>query len=259
MDEVNHKSDDGCKVNHKNDNGYEFNHNHVLQGLMKKWISGSCGVGFAVAYTYNSRSSYFLVNFTIQNCNILMENILKAADLPARQREIRESRSASRSERERGRSENGEMGGFIIEKANGPLSEGELKIENLNPADNPLVTFNYFKEPEDLRKCVKGIRTIFKAVETKAYLDYKYANMTVKDIFDLNMKLQAYLPVRGNNSSALEQYCKSSVRTMWHYHGGCQIGKVVDDEYKVSGVDAYESSMDLLYSTLPGLIRKLVF
>ncbi|KAI3805008.1 hypothetical protein L1987_26984 [Smallanthus sonchifolius] len=131
-----------------------------------------------------------------------------------------------------------QMGGFLIEKTNGPLSEGELKIENLNPADNPSVTFNYFKEPEDLRKCVNGIRTIFKTVETKAYSNYKYANLTVKDILDLNMKLQAYLPVRGNKSSSLERYCKSSVRTMWHYHGGCQIGKVVDDEYKVFGVDA---------------------
>ncbi|KAJ0672695.1 putative glucose-methanol-choline oxidoreductase, FAD/NAD(P)-binding domain superfamily [Helianthus annuus] len=29
-----------------------------------------------------------------------------------------------------------------------------------------------------------------------------------------------------------------TVRTVWHYHGGCHIGKVVDDEYKVIGVDA---------------------
>ncbi|KAK9065349.1 hypothetical protein SSX86_016732 [Deinandra increscens subsp. villosa] len=94
------------------------------------------------------------------------------------------------------------------------------------------------QEPEDLRKCVDGIRTIFKTFKTKAYSNYKYANMTVKDILDLNMNLQGYLPIKGNNSSLLEKYCKSSVRTMWHYHGGCQIGKVVDHEYKVFGVDA---------------------
>lgn len=26
--------------------------------------------------------------------------------------------------------------------------------------------------------------------------------------------------------------------TIWHYHGGCQVGKVVDHDYKVLGVDA---------------------
>ncbi|GJW69772.1 oxygen-dependent choline dehydrogenase [Tanacetum coccineum] len=131
-----------------------------------------------------------------------------------------------------------QMGGFIFEKINGPLSMGELKIENLDPADNPSVTFNYFKEPEDLKKCVKGIKTILKAVESKAFSKYKYANMTIKDILDLNVKLPGYGFVRSNTSSSLEHYCKDTIRTMWHYHGGCRIGKVVDHEYKVVGVDA---------------------
>ncbi|KAK9072309.1 hypothetical protein SSX86_008742 [Deinandra increscens subsp. villosa] len=131
-----------------------------------------------------------------------------------------------------------QMGGFFIEKINGPLSMGELKIENLNPSDNPSVTFNYFKEPKDLQKCIYGIKTILNAVESKAFSNYKYANMTVKDILDLNLKLPVNLRVHANTSSSLEQYCKETVRTMWHYHGGCRMGKVVDHEYKVFGVDA---------------------
>ncbi|KAI3829330.1 hypothetical protein L1987_03450 [Smallanthus sonchifolius] len=130
-----------------------------------------------------------------------------------------------------------QMGGFFIEKINGPLSMGELKIENLNPADNPSVTFNYFKEPKDLQKCVSGIKIILRAAESKAFSNYKYANMTVKDILDLNLKLPVNLRAHANTSSSLEQYCKDTVRSMWHYHGGCRIGKVVDHEYKVFGVD----------------------
>ena len=129
------------------------------------------------------------------------------------------------------------MGGFIFEKINGPLSMGELKIDNRNPADTPSVTFNYFKEPEDLRKCVKGVATILKAIESKAFSNYKFANMTVQEILDINMRLPGNDLVRSNTSSSLEQYCKDTVRTMWHYHGGCHIGKVVDHEYKVFGVD----------------------
>ncbi|KAM0026753.1 putative glucose-methanol-choline oxidoreductase, FAD/NAD(P)-binding domain superfamily [Helianthus debilis subsp. tardiflorus] len=131
-----------------------------------------------------------------------------------------------------------QMGGFMIEKISGPLSKGELRIKNLNPADNPSVTFNYFKEPTDLQKCVKGIRTVLKAIESKAFSNYKYANMTSKDILDLNLRLPMNLRVHGKTSSSLEQYCKDTVRSMWHYHGGCHIGQVVDSEYKVLGVDA---------------------
>ncbi|XP_076928977.1 protein HOTHEAD-like [Bidens hawaiensis] len=82
------------------------------------------------------------------------------------------------------------MGGFFIEKISGPSSMGELKIENLNPSDNPSVTFNYFKDPKDLHKCVYGIKTILKAIQSKAFLIYKYANMTSKDILDLHLKLR---------------------------------------------------------------------
>ncbi|GJY36336.1 oxygen-dependent choline dehydrogenase [Tanacetum coccineum] len=131
-----------------------------------------------------------------------------------------------------------QMGAFVFEKVNGPLSKGELKIENRNPAENPSVTFNYFKEPGDLLKCVNGVKTILKAVESKAYSKYKYANMTVKDILDINMKLPGHGFVRGNTYTSLEQYCKDTVRTLWHYHGGCRIGEVVDYKYKVVGVDA---------------------
>ncbi|KAK9062133.1 hypothetical protein SSX86_019319 [Deinandra increscens subsp. villosa] len=131
-----------------------------------------------------------------------------------------------------------QMGGFFIEKIKGPQSMGELNIKNLNPSDNPSVTFNYFKEPKDLKKCVNGIKTILRAIESKAFSNYKYLNMTVKEILDLNLKLPVNLRVHANTSSTLEQFCKDTVRSMWHYHGGCRIGKVVDHEYKVFGVDA---------------------
>lgn len=132
-----------------------------------------------------------------------------------------------------------EMGGFIFEKINGPLSKGELTIVTRNPADNPAITFNYFSEPEDLQKCVKGIETILNAVDSQAFSKYKFANMTKQDILDLNIRLPHNQNVpTSNTSTSLEQQCKETVRTMWHYHGGCHIGQVVDDEYKVIGVNS---------------------
>ncbi|XP_024982879.1 protein HOTHEAD-like [Cynara cardunculus var. scolymus] len=131
-----------------------------------------------------------------------------------------------------------QMGGFIFEKVNYPQSKGYLKLQNRNPADNPSVKFNYFKKPNDLQKCVLGVKVILKAIESKSFSKFKYPNMTIQDILDLNVKMPTTFPPHANTSSSLEQYCKDNVRTVWHYHGGCRMGKVVDDNYKIQGVDA---------------------
>jgi len=41
-----------------------------------------------------------------------------------------------------------------------------------------------------------------------------------------------------NDDAQLSSYCKRTVRTMWHYHGGCVVGKVVDADYRVLGTNA---------------------
>ncbi|KAJ9564775.1 hypothetical protein OSB04_000741 [Centaurea solstitialis] len=131
-----------------------------------------------------------------------------------------------------------EMGGFVFSKLEGPFSTGELKLRSRNPTDIPSVKFNYFEDPRDLEKCVNSISTILTAIESSAFSKFKYANMTTQDILELNAKLPTYFPTSANTSLSLEQFCKDTVRTLWHFHGGCQIGKVVDDDYKVIGVDS---------------------
>ncbi|KAF3586866.1 hypothetical protein F2Q69_00026506 [Brassica cretica] len=34
-----------------------------------------------------------------------------------------------------------------------------------------------------------------------------------------------------------EEFCQHTVTTIWHYHGGCVVGRVVDGDYKVIGID----------------------
>ena len=59
-------------------------------------------------------------------------------------------------------------GGVILQKTNGPISKGNLKLLSTNPNLNPSVTFNYYKEPEDLKKCVDGMKTITREHEEEA-------------------------------------------------------------------------------------------
>ncbi|CAK9311007.1 unnamed protein product [Citrullus colocynthis] len=130
-------------------------------------------------------------------------------------------------------------GGFILEKITGPISSGHLELRTRDPNDNPSVTFNYFKEPTDLRRCVAGINLISRIIESKSFARFRYDNVSVATL--LNMTASApinLLPRHENMSRSPEQYCRDTVMTIWHYHGGCQTGAVVDSDYKVYGVDS---------------------
>lgn len=131
------------------------------------------------------------------------------------------------------------QGGFILEKIMGPISSGRLELRTRDPNENPSVTFNYFKEPRDLERCVAGINIIQRIIESKSFARFRYDNVSVETL--LNMTASApinLLPKHGNVSRSPEQYCRDTVMTIWHYHGGCQVGAVVDSDYRVYGVDS---------------------
>ena len=48
--------------------------------------------------------------------------------------------------------------GFILKKVMDPISTGHLELRIRNPNDNPSLTFNYFKDLQDLQRCVQGIQ-----------------------------------------------------------------------------------------------------
>ncbi|KAI5655578.1 hypothetical protein M9H77_32765 [Catharanthus roseus] len=129
-------------------------------------------------------------------------------------------------------------GGFILEKIMGPKSTGHLELRNINPHENPSVTFNYFKEPEDLQRCVDGIKVIENIIVSKSFSQFRYDDIPVAVLLNMTASSPVnLLPKHTNSSTSLEQFCKDTVMTIWHYHGGCQVGKVVDHDYKVLGVD----------------------
>ncbi|XP_022738006.1 protein HOTHEAD-like [Durio zibethinus] len=128
--------------------------------------------------------------------------------------------------------------GSIFEKIKGPISRGQLGLRSTNPNDNPKVTFNYFQESEDLTKCVKGMETVIDVISSKSFSKFRYRNITTQALLDTMVKLPLNLrPKHPNSATSLEQFCIDTVTTLWHYHGACQVGKVVDQDYKVIGID----------------------
>ncbi|CAA7032199.1 unnamed protein product [Microthlaspi erraticum] len=127
----------------------------------------------------------------------------------------------------------------IVQKVAGPASRGHMELKNTNPDDNPSVTFNYYQEPEDLNKCVKGLNIVMNVINSKAFSKYKPIGVTARELLNLILSLPGNLRPRHVSSTFdLKQYCIDTVMTMYHYHGGCQVGKVVDKNYKVLGIDS---------------------
>lgn len=129
-------------------------------------------------------------------------------------------------------------GGFIIEKLANPISTGQLSLINTNVDDNPSVTFNYFSHPKDLQRCVEGIRMATKIVQSEHFTNVTQCDkQTVDKILNMTVLSNVNLiPKHPNDTKSLEQFCKDTVITIWHYHGGCHVGKVVTPDYKVIGV-----------------------
>ncbi|AES94124.2 glucose-methanol-choline (GMC) oxidoreductase family protein [Medicago truncatula] len=144
-------------------------------------------------------------------------------------------------------------GGFILEKILGPISTGHLELRNTDPNENPLVTFNYFQDPRDLERCIQGMNTIEKIIDSKAFSPFKYTNMSVSMLLNMTANSPVnLLPKHTNTSMSLEQFCRDTVMTIWHYHGGCQVGRVVDSDYKVAGVHALRVIDGSTFNHSPG-------
>ncbi|XP_022148088.1 protein HOTHEAD-like [Momordica charantia] len=146
------------------------------------------------------------------------------------------------------------QGGFILEKIADPISTGQLTLANTNVDDNPSVTFNYFGHPYDLHRCVDGIRMAAKVVQSKHFTKYtKNTRQSIEKLLNATVKANVNLiPKHTNDTKSLEQFCRDTVISIWHYHGGCHVGKVVSPDYKVLGVSRLRVVDGSTFSESPG-------
>ncbi|KAK3039231.1 hypothetical protein RJ639_027935 [Escallonia herrerae] len=143
--------------------------------------------------------------------------------------------------------------GVILEKIAGPFSTGHMELETKDPNDNPRVTFNYFKNPQDLQRCVDGMNTIIKVINSESFSRFRFPLMSVQDLVDLMVAIPVNLrPRRVGDTVSMEDFCVDTLMTIWHYHGGCQVGRVVDRDYRVLGVDALRVVDGSTYYDSPG-------
>ncbi|KAK8714700.1 hypothetical protein V6N13_042050 [Hibiscus sabdariffa] len=145
------------------------------------------------------------------------------------------------------------QGGYIIEKAGRPLSTGHIELRSTDPNETPKVWFNYFREVEDVKMCVRGMKTIIKVVNSKAFSRFRYPSISTLDLLKLTAALPSNLrPRHPNTATSLKQFCRDTPMTFWHYHGSCQVGKVVDNDYRVLGIDGLRVIDASTFHVTPG-------
>ncbi|KAB2606914.1 (R)-mandelonitrile lyase 2-like [Pyrus ussuriensis x Pyrus communis] len=138
--------------------------------------------------------------------------------------------------------------GFFMVKIRGPiLSHGSLKLQSSYDAKvAPNVKFNYFAEEGDLSQCVNAMGKMRDLLKTNALKPFKTRDLPGLEGFNL---FQPSLPM---NQSDDASFCRDTVATHWHYHGGCSVGKVVDGDLRVTGIKALRVVDGSIFNSSPG-------
>eukprot|EP00253_Pinus_taeda_P005981 PITA_05981 len=126
--------------------------------------------------------------------------------------------------------------GYIFEKLAFPLSRGELRLLSRDPRENPSVRYNYYSHPLDLQRCVQSVSLIVDLLKTRSLERFAYAAANDSSR-QFHFSGQA-LPDNPLDDAAMAQFCHATLNTIWHYHGGCELGLVINEKYQVNGVDS---------------------
>ncbi|KAL8242743.1 hypothetical protein R6Q59_013045 [Mikania micrantha] len=136
----------------------------------------------------------------------------------------------------------------IMEKIIGPVSAGSLRLSSADILTSPIVRFNYFKDPVDLERCVNGTRKIGELLRTRAMAGFRFWNHHRAGFRFVGVRL----PANQSSDEEMGAFCRRTVNTIWHYHGGCLVGRVVDSDLKVMGVSSLRVIDGSTFSVSPG-------
>ncbi len=127
------------------------------------------------------------------------------------------------------------MGAKLVGKGHGylvntvllrPKSRGTTTLKSANPSDAPIIDFNAFSDPDDMRVFVHGIKMSRRIAETPAFAPYR-----VREIFP---------GPRVNTDAEFDAWARERAATIYHAVGTCKMGTgkdaVVDAELKVHGI-----------------------
>ncbi|XP_071703050.1 sinalpyl alcohol oxidase Nec3-like [Rutidosis leptorrhynchoides] len=121
-------------------------------------------------------------------------------------------------------------------KVTRPVSTGSLNLKSSTDVTiSPSVKFNYYSNKEDIRQCGQIVEELRKILDIKAMEEYKFPDILGGSSFRF---IGPSLPEDLSDEGSIETFCRETLSTFWHIHGGCLVNKVVDSNLKVIGVDS---------------------
>ena len=105
-----------------------------------------------------------------------------------------------------------------------PESRGSIHAKSADIADAPVITANYLSTPLDRDTLLQGMRILLNIFEQSALQPY------------LNGRLSPDVETDLTDDDALMAYIRREASTVYHPTSTCSIGKVVDENLRVMGV-----------------------
>lgn len=137
----------------------------------------------------------------------------------------------------------------LMEKITGPLSAGSLRLASTGVRVNQIVRKNHFSNPGDVERCVNGTRKIGDVLRSHSMEDFFFWEWFGGRDFRY---VGPALPVDQSNDRLMGEFCRRIVSTIWHYLGGCLMGKVVERNFRVIGIDALRVVDGSIFTVSPG-------
>nr|YP_004842100.1 hypothetical protein LKY79_mgp108 [Beta macrocarpa]CBX24902.1 hypothetical protein [Beta macrocarpa] len=136
-----------------------------------------------------------------------------------------------------------------MEKISGPLSSGYLHLASTDVRLNPSIQFNYFSNTKDRELCVACMRKIRGILRSRSMEDFKFNTCFGQRDFRF---MGPSLPADQSDDVLMGEFYRQTVSTIWHYHGGCVVGKVVDRDLRVIGINALRVVDGSILTISPG-------
>ncbi|KAK4267688.1 hypothetical protein QN277_024435 [Acacia crassicarpa] len=137
----------------------------------------------------------------------------------------------------------------LISKTSGPVSSGFLRLASTDVRVNPIVRFNYFNVTVDVDRCVNGARKMGQIMRSRAFDDFKFRNWFGGREFRI---VGPAMPANQMSYVEMAAFCRRTLNTIWHYHGGCVVGRVVHPSLRVIGISSLRVVDGSVFGISPG-------
>ncbi|KAJ0891795.1 putative (R)-mandelonitrile lyase [Helianthus annuus] len=115
---------------------------------------------------------------------------------------------------------------LTISRVSRPKSTGSLNlISSFDVTVGPRVQFNYYSNTEDLLQCRNIVDVFRNVLETQAVEEYKFPSIIGLRHFSY---IGPSIPTDPSDEESIATFCRKTLATFWHHHGGCLVNKVVD-------------------------------